>query len=75
MDPTRADNAANTVHFRYGKGGYCKTKAACTPLHYVRKMLGSVNPNFGKAEEFIWCARCPPRRACRTSRTAPVGST
>ena len=48
------DNAAHTVLFPSGEGGFANTAHACTHAHYVHKMLGSVNSLYRRAEEFIW---------------------
>jgi hypothetical protein len=50
---TSPDNAAHTVLFPMGEGGYTETPAACSRRHYVQKMLGSVAHVYSRAKEFL----------------------
>ena len=48
------DNAAHTVLFPRGAGGYAKTQYGCSRRHYEQKMLGSIAIPFRRSEEFLW---------------------
>jgi len=51
---TSPDNAAHTVLFPRGSGGFVQRQNACSRHHYVQKKLGSVAYVYGRAQEFVW---------------------